>query len=62
MIEIILPADILAVGAIAKKPAVVKTPEGDAIGIRHMLILSLGGTFLKSIGDHLQGFDPERVI
>ncbi len=64
---------ILAVGAIVKKPAVVETPEGDAIGIRHMLILSLaydhrvvdgalGGTFLKSIGDYLQGFDSERII
>ncbi len=64
---------ILAVGAIVKKPAVVETPEGDAIGIRQMLILSLaydhrvvdgalGGTFLKSIGDYLQDFDPERVI
>jgi len=64
---------ILAVGAIVKKPAVVETPEGDTIGIRHMLILSLaydhrvvdgalGGTFLKSIGDQLQGFDSGRVI
>ncbi|MFC2115205.1 dihydrolipoamide acetyltransferase family protein [Bacteroidota bacterium] len=64
---------ILAVGAIVKKPAVVETPEGDAIGIRHMLILSLaydhrvvdgalGGAFLKSIGDNLQSFDSERVI
>jgi len=64
---------ILAIGAIVKKPAVVETPEGDTIGIRNMLILSLaydhrvvdgalGGAFLKSIGDRLQGFDSERVI
>jgi 2-oxoglutarate dehydrogenase E2 component (dihydrolipoamide succinyltransferase) len=64
---------ILAVGAIVKKPAVVETPDGDSIGIRHMLILSLaydhrvvdgalGGTFLKTIGDYLRNFDPERVI
>jgi len=64
---------ILAIGAIVKKPAVVETPEGDTIGIRQMLILSLaydhrvvdgalGGTFLKSIGDQLQGFDSGRII
>ncbi len=64
---------ILAVGAIQKKPAVVDTPQGDAIGIRQILILSmaydhrivdgaLGGSFLKSIGNTLQDFDPERSI
>ncbi len=64
---------ILAVGAIVKKPAIVETEEGDTIGIRHILVLSLaydhrvvdgalGGTFLKSIGDHLQNFDPARAI
>jgi 2-oxoglutarate dehydrogenase E2 component (dihydrolipoamide succinyltransferase) len=64
---------ILAVGSIVKKPAIVETPEGDAIGIRHMLILTLsydhrvvdgalGGSFLKAIGDHLQSFDPDRKI
>ena len=31
---------ILAAGAIQKKPAVVETPKGDAIGIRHIMILS----------------------
>ena len=66
-------AAILAVGAIVKKPAVVETPKGDSIGIRHMMILSLaydhrvidgalGGSFLKSIGDHLQNSDPARTI
>ena len=64
---------ILAVGAIQKKPAVVETPQGEAIGIRHMMILSmaydhrivdgvLGGSFLKSIGKLLQDFDLERSI
>ena len=64
---------ILAVGAIQKKPAVVETPQGDAIGIRQMMILSmaydhrivdgaLGGSFLKSIGNTLQDFDLERSI
>ncbi len=51
---------ILAVGAIKKKPAVVETPEGDAIAIRHMMFLSLsydhrvvdgalGGSFIKRV-------------
>ena len=64
---------ILAVGAIQKKPAVIETPRGEAIGIRQMMILSLaydhrivdgalGGTFLKSIGNALQNFDPVRSI
>lgn len=64
---------ILAVGAIQKKPAVVETPQGDALGIRQIMILSmaydhrivdgaLGGSFLRSIGNTLQDFDPERSI
>jgi 2-oxoglutarate dehydrogenase E2 component (dihydrolipoamide succinyltransferase) len=64
---------ILAVGAIRKKPAIVKTPQGDAIGIRQIMILSmaydhrivdgaLGGSFLKSIGNTLQNFDTGRSI
>ena len=31
---------ILAVGAIQKKPAVIETPYGDAIAIRHKMFLS----------------------
>ena len=64
---------ILAVGAIRKMPAVVETPEGDAIGIRQMMILSLaydhrvvdgalGGSFLQRIGQYLQNFDSKRNI
>jgi 2-oxoglutarate dehydrogenase E2 component (dihydrolipoamide succinyltransferase) len=64
---------ILAVGSIVKKPAVVATSRGDAMGIRDILMLSLaydhrvvdgalGGIFLKSIGDHLQDFDTGRRI
>lgn len=64
---------ILAVGAIQKKPAVIETPQGDAFGIRQIMILSmaydhrivdgaLGGSFLRSIGNTLQDFDPERSI
>ena len=64
---------ILAAGAIQKKPAIVGTPQGDGIGIRQLMILSLaydhrivdgalGGSFLKHIGNYLQNFDPERSI
>ncbi|MEE4196905.1 MAG: dihydrolipoamide acetyltransferase family protein [Bacteroidales bacterium] len=66
-------AAILGVGSITKKPAVIETPEGDAIAIRHIMILSLaydhrvidgalGGMFLKRIGDYLEDFDPKRNI
>ena len=62
---------ILAVGAIRKKPAVIETPEGDTIGIRHMMFLSLsydhrvvdgslGGSFLRRIADYLEKFDISR--
>ena len=32
---------ILAIGTIKKKPAVVETPYGDLIAVRHMLFMSL---------------------
>jgi len=58
---------ILAVGAIQKKPAVIETPQGDAIGIRHMMFLShtydhrvidgaLGGSFVRKVADYLEEF------
>ena len=58
---------ILGVGYIEKKPAVVETPEGDTIAIRHKLYLSLsydhrvvdgslGGNFLKFIADYLESY------
>jgi 2-oxoglutarate dehydrogenase E2 component (dihydrolipoamide succinyltransferase) len=64
---------ILAVGAIKKKPAVVETPQGDAIGIRHMMFLSLsydhrvvdgalGGTFVRKVADYLENWDISRNI
>ncbi|MEI6815151.1 MAG: dihydrolipoamide acetyltransferase family protein [Bacteroidota bacterium] len=64
---------ILATGSIKKKPAVIETPQGDLIGIRHMMFLSLsydhrvvdgalGGSFLRRIGDYLEQFDPNRTI
>jgi len=59
---------ILAVGVIQKKPAVVETPEGDAIAIRRKMMLSLaydhrvvdgalGGMFLKRVADYLENFE-----
>ena len=64
---------IMATGAIRKKPAVIETPSGDTIGIRHMMFLSmsydhrvvdgaLGGTFLKRVGDYLEQFDINQTI
>ena len=64
---------ILAVGAIKKKPAVIETPYGDTIGIRHMMFLSLsydhrwvdgsmGGGFLRRLADYLEQFDINTVI
>jgi len=62
---------ILALGAIRKVPAVIETPEGDFIGIRHKMFLShsydhrvvngaLGGMFIKRVAEYLEGFDVDR--
>ena len=59
---------ILAVGYIEKKPAVVETPEGVTIAIRHKMYLSLSydhrivdgalaGAFLRSIADELENWN-----
>jgi 2-oxoglutarate dehydrogenase E2 component (dihydrolipoamide succinyltransferase) len=64
---------ILAIGAIKKKPAVIETPKGDAIAIRHMMFLSLsydhrvvdgalGGMFVKKVADYLENWDMNRDI
>jgi 2-oxoglutarate dehydrogenase E2 component (dihydrolipoamide succinyltransferase) len=64
---------ILAVGAIKKRPVVLETPDGDAIGIRHMMYLSmsydhrivdgsLGATFLTAVANELERFSPDREI
>ncbi|WP_282014362.1 dihydrolipoamide acetyltransferase family protein [Marinifilum flexuosum] len=64
---------ILAVGAIKKKPAVIETPQGDTIGIRNIMVLSLsydhrvvdgalGGMFLKRVAEYLENFDTNRNI
>jgi 2-oxoglutarate dehydrogenase E2 component (dihydrolipoamide succinyltransferase) len=62
---------ILATGSIEKKPAVMETPTGDAIVVRHKMFLSLsydhriidgalGGAFLRRIADILEKFDTNR--
>ncbi|MBL7845586.1 MAG: 2-oxo acid dehydrogenase subunit E2 [Cyclobacteriaceae bacterium] len=62
---------IMATGAILKKPAVVETPYGDAIVVRHKMFLShsydhrvvdgsLGGSFVRRVADYLEKFDPSR--
>ena len=64
---------IMAAGAIVKKPAVVETPEGDLIAVRHKMFLShsydhrvvdgaLGGKFVKRVADYLESWDLNREI
>lgn len=64
---------IMAVGAIVKKPAVVETPTGDVIAIRHKMFLShsydhrvvdgaLGGMFVRRVADYLEEFDLNTTI
>ncbi len=64
---------IMAVGAIKKRPMVIETPQGDTIGIRHMMYISLsydhriidgglGSTFLNAVSKELENFDPNRAI
>ena len=64
---------ILAIGAIVKKPAVVETPTGDVIAIRHKMFLShtydhrvvdgsLGGMFVRKVADYLEEFDLETAL
>ncbi|CAN5175896.1 dihydrolipoamide acetyltransferase family protein [soil metagenome] len=64
---------ILALGAIRKVPAVIETPDGDFIGIRHKMFLShsydhrvvngaLGGQFVQRVAQYLEGFDKDREV
>ena len=64
---------IMAAGAIVKKPAVVETPEGDVIAVRHKMFLShsyyhravdgaLGGMFVKRVAEYLESWDLNREI
>jgi 2-oxoglutarate dehydrogenase E2 component (dihydrolipoamide succinyltransferase) len=62
---------ILAVGAIKKRAVVIETPEGDTIGIRHMMYLSLsydhrvvdgsiGASFLTEVAKEFESWDINR--
>lgn len=64
---------ILSIGTIQKKPVVIETPNGDALGIDYVAILSLsydhrlidgalGGQFLKWIAYYLENFDTSRTF
>jgi 2-oxoglutarate dehydrogenase E2 component (dihydrolipoamide succinyltransferase) len=64
---------ILGIGTIEKKPAVIETPTGDMIGIRHKVFLSLtydhriidgalGGAFLRKVADYLEEFPIDRSL
>lgn len=64
---------IMAVGAIRKKPAVLETPAGDVIAVRHMMFMShsydhrvvdgaLGGQFVRRVADYLEAWDLNREI
>jgi 2-oxoglutarate dehydrogenase E2 component (dihydrolipoamide succinyltransferase) len=62
---------ILAIGAIKKRAVVIESPEGDSIGIRHMMYLSLsydhriidgsiGASFLTAVCKELESWDPNK--
>ena len=62
---------IIAVGAIKKRVAVIETPSGDSMAIRHMMYLSLsydhriidgsiGASFLTEVANQLEAWDPNR--
>ncbi len=62
---------IMATGAIRKKPAVLETPTGDVIAVRHMMFLShsydhrvvdgaLGGRFVRRVADILEAWSVDQ--
>ncbi len=64
---------ILGVGLIQKKPVVIEGPDGDSIGIRPRMDLSLacdhrivdgalGGMFLQKVAEYLENFDVNQKI
>ncbi|MBN1199410.1 MAG: 2-oxo acid dehydrogenase subunit E2 [Bacteroidales bacterium] len=66
-------AAIIAVGSITKRPVVIETPEGDTIGIRQMMFLSvtfdhravdgaMAGEFLNKLVGHLETFDTNQTL
>ena len=64
---------ILGVGAIKKRPIVIETETGDTIGIRSMMILTLGfdhqlidgaggSQFIDTVRKELETMDLERLF
>jgi len=64
---------ILGVGAIKKRPVVIETADGDVIGIRSIMILSLaydhrvvdgalGGMYLRTMRNYLESFDTKQRL
>lgn len=62
---------ILAVGAIKKRPVVIETEQGDTIGIRHMMYLSLsydhrivdgsiGASFLTAVAKEFENWSTDK--
>jgi 2-oxoglutarate dehydrogenase E2 component (dihydrolipoamide succinyltransferase) len=65
-------AAILGTGVVRKTPAVIETPDGDMIAIRHIMILSLSydhrvidgalaGKFLHKVKEILENYSPEMA-
>jgi 2-oxoglutarate dehydrogenase E2 component (dihydrolipoamide succinyltransferase) len=63
---------ILGTGAVRKVPAVIETPEGDVIAIRHVMILSLSydhrvidgalaAKFLNKVKNILENYNPGNI-
>lgn len=64
---------IIGTGAIVKRPVVIEQPEGDVIGIRQMMFLSMsydhriidgahGGAFINRVKEILEEFDMDRAV
>tara|TARA_R110000868_G_scaffold259361_11_gene517472 strand:- start:8495 stop:10267 length:1773 start_codon:yes stop_codon:yes gene_type:complete len=64
---------IIGTGAIVKRPVVLETEDGDMIGIRQMMFLSMsydhriidgahGGAFINRVKEILEEFDMDRAV
>ncbi len=64
---------ILSVGIIKKRPVVIETEQGDTLGIRHMMYLSLsydhriidgsvGSSFLALVAKEMENWDEKRTL
>jgi 2-oxoglutarate dehydrogenase E2 component (dihydrolipoamide succinyltransferase) len=64
---------ILGVGAVKKRPVVIETSEGDTIGIKSMMFLSLGfdhrlvdgaggSQFIEAVRQNIENMNLDRII